>query len=243
MFYWAVIFWIKLGFALDRSSNATERVCLIDGSNDGLLNPGKTIQHELGIVRTRVASVLRSIEVYPEFIDLVFSYYSVHIMYKPSAVCIYIYIHTHKHRRERPVNHHPHKHRRMHPMCRLPGPLAEWQNHPKAGKWKSGFWVYSMAVAWKRLGRRVVQATNDLVWKAVWSSVLIHAADDAGDRIPPGIIGIVCSYWYQLGRVIWIVKSKHSCCAYKRAPLKLHRFQLGEYGSEEIHPIFTLLAT
>ena len=169
--------------------------------------------------------------------------FSAYYVQTQRGLYIYIYIYTHKHRRERPVNHHPHKHRRMHPMCRLPGPLAEWQNHPKAGKWKSGFWVYSMAVAWKRLGRRVVQATNDLVWKAVWSSVLIHAADDAGDRIPPGIIGIVCSYWYQLGRVIWIVKSKHSCCAYKRAPLKLHRFQLGEYGSEEIHPIFTLLAT
>ena len=69
-------------------------MCLIDGSNDGLLNPGKTIQHELGIVRTRVASVLRSIEVYPEFIDLVFSFsYSLIFKYKftnPVRFVVYI---------------------------------------------------------------------------------------------------------------------------------------------------------
>jgi len=146
-----------------------------------------------------VASVLRSIEVYPEFIDLVFSFsYSLIFKYKftnPVRFVVYIssagslpnthayacggcdlltrglwptthLIHTHSGLRppgRRPVNHHPHKHRHRHPMCRMPGSLPECYTHTQTHREKFGFWVYSMAVAWKRFGRRVVQATMDLV--------------------------------------------------------------------------------
>ena len=72
----------------DRSPNAIDSERFIEGSNDDLLNPGKTIQNDPGIVRSRVASVLRSFEGYPWFIDLVFLLVNICCLFIPgSLIC------------------------------------------------------------------------------------------------------------------------------------------------------------